>query len=63
MTSNGAGAAARKSIGFTVFSGMLASTILAVALVPVFFLLVAQWQEHIGPKPAPLDAPAGKAPH
>ncbi len=56
MTSNGAGAAARKSIGFTVFSGMLASTILAVALVPVFFLLVAQWQERMGPKPATLDA-------
>lgn len=52
MTLNGAGAAARNSIGFTVFSGMLASTILAVALVPVFVLLVAQWQERIGPKPA-----------
>jgi HAE1 family hydrophobic/amphiphilic exporter-1 len=45
ITSNGAGAAARKSIGITVFSGMLASTVLAVALVPVFFVLIGQWQE------------------
>jgi HAE1 family hydrophobic/amphiphilic exporter-1 len=45
IASNGAGAAARKSIGITVFSGMLASTVLAVALVPVFFVLIGQWQE------------------
>ena len=44
ITSSGAGAAARKSIGLTVFSGMLASTLLAVALVPVFFVIVEQWQ-------------------
>ena len=44
ITSNGAGASARKSIGVTVFSGMLASTVLAVAFVPVFFVLVGQWQ-------------------
>jgi HAE1 family hydrophobic/amphiphilic exporter-1 len=44
IISSGAGAAARKSIGLTVFSGMLASTLLAVALVPVFFLIVEQWQ-------------------
>jgi HAE1 family hydrophobic/amphiphilic exporter-1 len=44
ITSSGAGAAARKSIGITVFSGMLSSTILAVTLVPVFYVLVAQWQ-------------------
>ena len=50
ITSSGAGAAARKSIGITVFSGMLASTILAVALVPVFYVLVAQWQARLAPK-------------
>ena len=38
LTSSGAGAAARVSIGVTVFSGMIASTGLAVALVPVFFV-------------------------
>jgi HAE1 family hydrophobic/amphiphilic exporter-1 len=45
IASNGAGAAARNSIGITVFSGMLASTVLAVTLVPVFFVLIGQWQD------------------
>lgn len=49
ILSNGAGASARKSIGVTVFSGMLASTVLAVAFVPVFFVLVGKWQKHSSP--------------
>jgi HAE1 family hydrophobic/amphiphilic exporter-1 len=44
MLSRDAGAAARVSIGLTVFSGMLASTVLAVAFTPVFFVLVAGLQ-------------------
>lgn len=40
VTSSDAGAAARVSIGITVLSGMLASTILAVAFVPVFTVLL-----------------------
>ncbi len=44
IVSNGAGAAARKSIGITVFSGMLASTLLSMAFVPVFFVIVSGWQ-------------------
>src|SRR6478672_954224 len=40
----GAGANARKSIGITVFSGMLASTCLAVLFVPVFFVLVQRFE-------------------
>jgi HAE1 family hydrophobic/amphiphilic exporter-1 len=53
ILSNGAGASARKSIGITVFSGMLASTVLAVAFVPVFFVLIGQWQHHLkNKKPA-----------
>jgi HAE1 family hydrophobic/amphiphilic exporter-1 len=47
ILSSGAGASARKSIGITVFSGMLASTVLAVAFVPVFFVLTGQWQQHL----------------
>jgi HAE1 family hydrophobic/amphiphilic exporter-1 len=39
----GAGAAARKSIGITVFSGMIASTLLTVAFVPVFYVIVERW--------------------
>ncbi len=40
LTATGAGAAARVSIGITVFSGMIASTCLAVALVPIFFVKI-----------------------
>ncbi len=42
---SGAGAGARKSIGITVFSGMLASTCLAVLFVPAFFVIVQQFEE------------------
>ena len=41
----GAGAGARKSIGITVFSGMLASTCLAVLFVPAFFVLIQGLEE------------------
>jgi hydrophobic/amphiphilic exporter-1 (mainly G- bacteria), HAE1 family len=41
----GAGASARQSIGITVFSGMLASTCLAVLFVPAFFVVMQQVEE------------------
>jgi HAE1 family hydrophobic/amphiphilic exporter-1 len=41
--SGGAGAAARISLGITVFSGMIASTCLAVALVPVFYVEIEEF--------------------
>jgi HAE1 family hydrophobic/amphiphilic exporter-1 len=44
VVASGAGAAARQSIGITVFSGMLSSTLLAVALVPVFYAVVEGWR-------------------
>jgi HAE1 family hydrophobic/amphiphilic exporter-1 len=37
LLASGAGANSRFSIGLTVFSGMIASTTLAVAIVPIFF--------------------------
>jgi HAE1 family hydrophobic/amphiphilic exporter-1 len=40
VLATGAGANARKSIGITAFSGMLASTCLAVLFVPAFFVVV-----------------------
>jgi HAE1 family hydrophobic/amphiphilic exporter-1 len=40
LTATGAGAASRISIGITVFSGMIASTTLAVALVPIFYVKI-----------------------
>ena len=42
---SGAGANARISIGITVFSGMIASTCLAVLLVPAFFVIVQRFEE------------------
>jgi HAE1 family hydrophobic/amphiphilic exporter-1 len=41
----GAGASARKSIGITVFSGMLASTCLAILFVPSFFVILQRLEE------------------
>ena len=43
VLASGAGASARKSIGITVFSGMLASTCLAVLFVPAFFVVVQRF--------------------
>ncbi len=45
VLASGAGAGARKSIGITVFSGMIASTCLAVLFVPAFFVLVQRFEE------------------
>ena len=52
LTSSGAGAAARISIGITVFSGMIASTCLAVALVPIFFVQIEGFFENLEKKKA-----------
>jgi HAE1 family hydrophobic/amphiphilic exporter-1 len=45
VLATGAGASARKSIGITVFTGMLASTLLAVLFVPSFFVVVQRLDE------------------
>ena len=45
VLATGAGANARASIGITVFSGMLASTCLAVLFVPSFFVVVQRFEE------------------
>jgi HAE1 family hydrophobic/amphiphilic exporter-1 len=60
VLATGAGASARKSIGLTVFSGMLASTCLAVLFVPSLFVVVQRFEEWISaPKAAkaPVKAP------
>ena len=51
VLAKGAGASARASIGIAVFSGMLASTCLAVLFVPSFYVILQRWQER------------GRAPH
>jgi HAE1 family hydrophobic/amphiphilic exporter-1 len=45
VLATGAGANARKSIGIAVFSGMIASTCLAVLFVPSFYVLVQRFEE------------------
>ena len=45
VLASGAGANARKSLGIAVFSGMLASTCLAVLFVPSFFVVVRRFEE------------------
>lgn len=45
VVATGAGASARKSIGITVFSGMLASTCLAVLFVPSLFVVLQRFEE------------------
>jgi HAE1 family hydrophobic/amphiphilic exporter-1 len=67
VLATGAGANARKSLGITVFSGMLASTCLAVLFVPSFFALLQrleEWRQGRGARPAepgvtPAPASAG----
>ena len=56
VLATGAGASARKSIGITVFTGMLASTCLAVLFVPSFFVVVQRFEEWRKER-------KGKAPH
>jgi HAE1 family hydrophobic/amphiphilic exporter-1 len=40
LTATGAGAASQQSLGTVVFGGMLASTLLAIPFVGVFFIIV-----------------------
>jgi len=42
MLSSGAGAVSRQTIGWTVFGGMLAATLLAIFFVPVLFVLITR---------------------
>ncbi len=59
VLATGAGANARRSIGIAVFSGMLASTCLAVLFVPSFFVVVRRFEEWRAARKA---AAAGTAP-
>jgi HAE1 family hydrophobic/amphiphilic exporter-1 len=64
ILATGAGANSRKSIGITVFSGMAASTCLAVLFVPSFFVVLQRFQEWVGgTKPVPKSANAPAAEH
>ena len=45
VVATGAGAASRQSIGIAVFSGMIASTCLAVVFVPSFYVVLQRFEE------------------
>jgi HAE1 family hydrophobic/amphiphilic exporter-1 len=59
VIASGAGASARASIGITVFTGMIASTCLAVLFVPSFFVVAQRFEEWLrARKDTPAEAPA-----
>ncbi|MFN5746392.1 MAG: efflux RND transporter permease subunit, partial [Methylococcaceae bacterium] len=49
MYAEGAGAASQQAIGTVVFGGMMASTLLAIPFVPVFYVITERWRT---PRPA-----------
>jgi HAE1 family hydrophobic/amphiphilic exporter-1 len=48
VLASGAGAAARRSLGTTVFGGMLVATVLSLVLVPALFVIVQGAAEWVG---------------
>ena len=58
VLATGAGASARKSIGITVFSGMIASTCLAVLFVPTFFVVVQRFENWLAERKGRMPARA-----
>src|SRR6266404_5864876 len=57
VLATGAGASARKSIGITVFSGMIASTCLAVLFVPAFFVVIQRFENWLKERKGKAAAP------
>jgi HAE1 family hydrophobic/amphiphilic exporter-1 len=57
VLATGAGANARKSIGITVFSGMIASTCLAVLFVPAFFVVIQRFENWLKERKGKAAAP------
>jgi HAE1 family hydrophobic/amphiphilic exporter-1 len=58
VTATGAGANSRISLGICVFSGMIASTCLAVLFVPSFFTVLQRYEEWRLSKKKPDQRPA-----
>jgi HAE1 family hydrophobic/amphiphilic exporter-1 len=54
VLATGAGANARKSIGISVSTGMLASTCLAVLFVPCFFVVIQHLEERLAQRKQPV---------
>ncbi|MBP6903174.1 MAG: efflux RND transporter permease subunit [Burkholderiaceae bacterium] len=62
--SSGAGAASQQAIGTGVMGGMITATVLAVFLVPVFYVLVRTLVpvKHVAPHGTPISAPLPHSP-
>jgi HAE1 family hydrophobic/amphiphilic exporter-1 len=65
VLATGAGASARRSLGISVFSGMIASTCLAVLFVPSYFVVLQRFEEWRGARkrvvpPAPASSGAAQ---
>ena len=61
VLATGAGANARRSLGVSVFSGMIASTCLAVLFVPSFFAVLQAFEEWRKSRKTPKAQPAATA--
>jgi hydrophobic/amphiphilic exporter-1 (mainly G- bacteria), HAE1 family len=48
LTATGAGSASQQSLGTVVFGGMIASTLLAIPFVPVFYIVMQRVSERLG---------------
>jgi multidrug efflux pump len=57
MLASGAGSAARRALGTTVFGGMNAATLLAIFIVPVLYVVIEGFAERFRPNPSPAPAP------
>ncbi|GFK93189.1 Efflux pump membrane transporter BepE [Fundidesulfovibrio magnetotacticus] len=55
LFASGAGGASQQAVGTAVFGGMIASTLLAVLVVPVFYVLIQTFSERLTPPPAAHD--------
>jgi len=62
-TSTGAGSASQRAIGTGVMGGMITATVLAVLLVPVFYVVIRRWfpSTHVAPHSTSLSSPATDA--
>jgi hydrophobic/amphiphilic exporter-1 (mainly G- bacteria), HAE1 family len=61
LTATGAGSASQQSLGTVVFGGMIASTLLAIPFVPVFYIMMQRISERLSnrarlSKPKPSEA-------
>ncbi len=57
VTAHGAGAAGQQALGTAVFGGMLASTILAIFFIPIFYVIFQWLDESLRGRKKPEDEP------